>query len=202
MACLKSPICVRSSRHRPAHLRRHAARHALLTDATLRRHPSRTSVCESTHASTSSDWSARRTDAGGAAAAALCARVATIWARLIWTWLAFALLVSYRPLARKTRVAHHNTHLRRLIDVSAKNNGHQASAICKTKPWQPLGAAQKAPGRQPRGRRRLRRNRKRIGPGPPRAAGQPLDAYSRVAAALVWATGRHVQRPGAQGRER
>ena len=91
--CLKSPIRVRSSRHRPAHLRRHAARHALLTDATLRRHPSRTSSCESTHASTSSDWSARRTDAGGAAAAALCARVATMRSYK-WPWTPWVLTLA------------------------------------------------------------------------------------------------------------
>ena len=127
-----------------------------------------------------------------------CVKV-TKWARLVRTLASPLLLVSYWPLASKGRVAHRNTRFRRLIDVSAKNNGYEASTICKTKPWQPLGAAQKAPGRQPRGRRRLRRNRKRIGPGRPRAAGQPLDAHSRVAAALVWPTGSsHVQRPGAQ----
>ena len=65
----------RSSRHRPEHLRRHALRHALLTDATLRMHPSRTSSCETTHSSTSSDWIARRTDAGGTGAAAPQGRV-------------------------------------------------------------------------------------------------------------------------------
>ena len=75
LVCLKSPIRVRSSRHRPAHLRRHAPRHALFTDATLRRQPSRTSSCCSRHPSTSSIWSARRTDAGGTGAAAPQGRV-------------------------------------------------------------------------------------------------------------------------------
>ena len=98
----------RSSRHRPEHLRRHALRHALLTDATLRMHPSRTSSCETTHANTSSDWIARRTDAGGTGAAAPQGRVRVATMRKSYKMgsapgldLGPGLLVSYWPLAAR-----------------------------------------------------------------------------------------------------